>query len=179
MIKFLRVMRLDDSDEHVYPTAAQQGELAVTGSLLFSFAEEDPETWSGKRKQAFRTGFLGLDSFGWSTIVEIAEVPEAQFEHAVRMLAHHLVEHYGAPSLAEAMPYARQEAEYAAGLCEDPPGTLLMVERHADDEGIHEAFRRVQPPALESTPTRPEKADWRGHDGEIRIWDMFPEDGGR
>lgn len=166
-MKFLQVARFDASDDHVYEKAAQADELAVTGSFAFSFAEEDPAELTGKPAQAFRHGFLGVDSFGWATVVRIVEIREAEFEGVVQRLAQHFVEHYGAPSLEEALPIARQEAEYAAGLCEHSPGMLVTVERHADAEGIHEAFKHVRP--------RQQTADWQGHSGEIKIWDMFPE----
>lgn len=164
-MKFLRVARLDDSDEHVYGPAARVGELAVTGTFVFTFADEDPEALTGKPRQAFRNGFLGLESFGWATLVRIVDIGDAEYQQAVAMLARHLVQAYGAPSLAEAVPVARQEVDFAAGLCEHGVGTLLALERHADAEGIHEVFRRVLP----------QRADWEGHGGELRIWEMFPD----
>lgn len=168
-MKFPRVFRLDDSDDHVYPLAAQVGELAVPGTFVFTLAEEDPETLSGKPRQAFKNGFMGLESFGWATVVQIAEATETEYEDAIESLARHMVEAFGAPTIAEALPVARQEVEYAVGLCEHESGTLLTVERHADAEGVHEAFKRVQP--------KQQVADWEGHSGEVRIWDMFPDAG--
>ena len=176
-MKFLRTARLDDSDDHVYSPAAAAGEPAVTGTFVFSFAEQDPETLSGKERQAYRNGFLGLNSFGWSTVVRIEEIDEVEYKRIVEVLAQHLVERHGAPSVDEALPFARQEIEYAVSLCDDEPGTMLVIERHADEEGIHEAFRKVQ--ALASAQPVNQVADWRGQDGEIRIWDMFPDDGAR
>jgi hypothetical protein len=140
-VKFLRVARLDDTDEQVYTLAAKVGELAVTGSFVFTFAEQDPQRLQGKEKQAFRHAFLGTGSFGWATVVTVAEVTEAQYKGAIEALAHHFVKNYGAPSLEAALPIAREEAEYAAGLCEHEIGTLLSVERIADSEGIHESFK--------------------------------------
>lgn len=171
-MKFLRVARLDDSDERVYSPAAQAGELAVTGTFVFSFSDDDPERLTGKQRQAYRTGFLGLDSFGWSTVVIIADVTEAEYKGAIESLARHFVSAFGAPSLQDALPVARQEIEYAAGLCEHEVGTLLALERHADEDGVHEAIRRVQ-----QRPAEPERPDWNEHSGEIRIWDMFPDKG--
>lgn len=172
-MKFLRVVRLDDSDSHAYAQAAQDGELAVTGTLVFSFADEDPETLTGKPRQAFKNGFLGLDSFGWATVVSIVEITDAEYQGAIDALARYLVSTFGAPSVDEALPFARQEVEYAAHLCEHEPGTLLALERHADDEGIHETLKRVQ----QQQPPQQQVADWEGRSGEIRIWDMFPDDG--
>ncbi len=167
-MKFPRVARLDDSDERVYAPAARIGELAVPGTFVFTLSDEDPEALSGKPMQAFRTGFLGLESFGWTTVVRIAEIPEDEFEGAIRALARYLVRDFGAPSLEAALPVARQEAEYAASLCEYEPGTLLTLERHADDEGIHESFRHIrQSQAV---------ADWQGQQGGgLRVWDLLDE----
>lgn len=167
-MKFLQVARFDASDDHVYSPAAQIDELAVTGSFVFSFAEEDPETLTGKAALAFRNGFLGLDSFGWASVVRVVDIRDEEYEAAVRRLAQHLVERFGAPSIEEAMPVARQEVEYASGLCEHPAGTLLTVERQAVDGEIHESFKRVQ-------QKKNQVADWQGNSGQVRIWDMFPE----
>ncbi len=167
-MKFLQVARLDDSDEYVYSVAARTDELAVTGSFVFSFAEEDPAGLSGKQAQAFRNGFLGLDSFGWATVVRVVEISDAQYAEAIERLARHFVEQYGAPSIGAALPVARQEVEYASGLCEHPAGTMLTVERQAENGEIHESFKRVQ-------PRQNQVADWQGNSGEVRIWDMFPE----
>jgi len=174
-MKFLRTARLDDSDQHVYAPAAAAGEPAVTGTFVFTFSDEDPETLTGKARQAFRSGFLGLNSFGWSTVVRVEEIDEVEYKRVIETLAQHLVAHHGAPSLDEALPFARQEIDYAISLCEDEPGTMLLIERHADEEGIHEAFRKVQSPAPAQAVGQ--VADWRGQEGEIRIWDMFPDDG--
>lgn len=167
-MKFLQVARFDASDDHVYSPAAQVDELAVTGSFVFSFADEDPETLTGKAALAFRNGFLGLDSFGWASVVRVIEIRDEEYEGAVRRLAQHFVERYGAPSLDAALPVARQEVEYASGLCEHPAGTLLTVERQCVDGEIHESFKRVQ-------QKKNQVADWQGSSGEVRIWDMFPE----
>jgi len=40
-MKFLRTLRLDDSDISVFPKAAEPGEFAVPGTFSFSGEEED------------------------------------------------------------------------------------------------------------------------------------------
>ena len=57
---FPRVVRLDESDERVYETAAAPGEWAVPGA--FVFLEVDIDQASGKVREAFRHGFLGPGS---------------------------------------------------------------------------------------------------------------------
>lgn len=164
-MKFMCVARLDDTDEHVYETAAHVGEPAVPGSFVFTFSERDPATLEGKEQQAFRHGFLGTRSFGWATVVVIAEIDEGEYKSVIESLARHFVDAYGAPGLEAALPVAREEAEYAASLCEHDINTLLAVERAADEEGIHEAFKTVQP-----------RADWQGEGSQVRIWDFFREE---
>ena len=138
-----RTLRLDASDLQIFETAAAPGEWAVPGT--FAFSEAEPEALSGKEKLAFASGWLGTESFGRSTLVEVAEIEEAAFFAVVERLARHFVENYGAPDLAAALPAARAEADYASGLCEHKLHSLLAVERSFTDEGISERFRLVQP----------------------------------
>lgn len=162
-MKFLRVARLDDTDEHVYERAAQVGELAVPGSFLYTFSDEDPAEFEGKRQQAFRHAFLGIGSFGRCTVVTVAEISDGEYRSVVETLARHFMAAYGAPGLEEALPYAREEAEYAASLCEHEVNTLLALERVVDGQGIHETFKVVRP-----------QANWQGT--EVRIWKVEPDD---
>ncbi len=141
MIRFPLTVRLDDSDEHVFERAAEAGEWAIPGAFVFSSL--DPETLAGGMAQAFASGFLGLASFGWSTLVEVAEMPDGEYETLTNSLALHFVARYGAPDVATALPVARQELEFARGLCDYPPGTIIAVERELDADGIHERFRVV------------------------------------
>lgn len=143
-MKLPRVIRLDQSDVYVFEPAAAAGELAVPGG--FAFAAEDPAALEGKRQLAFRNGWLGLESFGRASLVEVAEVEEAEFFAAVERLARHFVEAYGAPALGAALPVARLELEEASDLCAHRVHTLLSVERDIDaDGGIVERFRVIQP----------------------------------
>jgi len=138
-----RTIRLDASDDATFPKAASQGEWAVSGAFTFSDAPEEEIT--GKWLQAFRNGFLGTTSFGWSSFVSVAPVSGLQYEQIVSRLSHHFVEHYGAPDLAHALPVARKEAEFAASLCAGfAMNTLITVERTMTPEGVKESFRRVK-----------------------------------
>ena len=101
-MKFLRAIRLDESDAQVYEQASQPGEWAVPGS--FAFLDMDPLTLEGKQLQAFNSGFLGTQSFGWTTLVEIAEIDDDEYQQVIDRLAAHFMEHYGAPHIAAANP---------------------------------------------------------------------------
>ena len=142
-MKFPRAIRLDSSDLNVFERAAEPGEWAVPGT--FAFLERDPASFGNKEKLAFQSGWLGTGSFGWASLVEIAEIDDAALEDVVGRLAQHFVEHHGAPTLADAMPAARQEVDYAASLCSHKNFTLLSLAREYSDEGIVERFRVIQP----------------------------------
>lgn len=142
-MRFLRTIRLDNSDLKVFPMAAAPGEWAVPGS--FTFAEADPQALAGQEKQAFRNGWLGTESFGRATLVEVAEIDEAAFYRVVERLARHFVEVYGAPSLTAALPAAREEADYAQGLCDHKLHSLLAIERESVGAGVTERVRVIRP----------------------------------
>ncbi len=144
-MKFLRSIRLDDSDSQVYETACEPGEWAVPGS--FAFLDLDPQSLTGKQQQAFMSGFLGTRSFGWATLVEIAEIDDDEYQQVIDRLAAHFMEHYGAPHIAAALPVAGEEADYATTICEYPLGTLLAIERNFGEEGIVESLKVVKPNA--------------------------------
>lgn len=140
-MKFPRAIRLDESDAQVYQKSATPGEWTVPGS--FTFLDQDPALLGGKERQAFAHGFLGTESFGWTTLVQVAEITQEDYAEVVRRLAAHFVERFGAPNLAAALPAAREEAEFAVSICEHQPNTLLTLSRDINQEGIVERFRVV------------------------------------
>ena len=140
--KLPKIIRLDDTDTRVYERAAAAGEWAVPGT--FKFWDSAPESLSGKSKQAFAHGFLGTASFGWSTLVVISEIDDEQYDGVVQQLARYLVTQYGAPDIATALPAAREEAEFASGLCEHDIGSLLAVQREFAAEEIRENFKLIR-----------------------------------
>lgn len=141
-MKLLKTVRADTSDTFVFEKAAEAGEWAVSGAFLF--ANLDPTTLTGRAKAAFRGGFLGVSSFGWSTLAQIVDVAVEERATAVAQLATRLVEHCGAPDLATATPAAEEEIEFAASLCHHPAGMLIAVSRRYENETIRESFRTLQ-----------------------------------
>jgi hypothetical protein len=141
MTRLPRTIRLDPSDTLIYEPAAAPGEWAVPGG--FAFWDEDPDVMTGKRRQAFRGGFLGLSSFGWSTLVEVAEASAAQREDALAALAAHLRAVHGAPDDTAARAAAAEEIAFAESLCDHPPGTLLALTRSAEGGEQRERFRTL------------------------------------
>jgi hypothetical protein len=154
-MKFPRAIRLDGSDLEVYEAAAEPGEWAIPGS--FAFINDTPHSLAGKRLQAFRSGFLGTSSFGWCTLVEVAEIDEDQYQEVIDRLAQHFVRAHGAPHIAAALPVAADEADYAAGICHHPLHTLLGIERDFGDDGIVESLKVLRP------------RDASDH-GKVRLW---------
>jgi len=144
-VKFLRTIRLDASDTEVYEPAAEPGEWAVPGS--FSFLADDPGSLSGKRLQAFRSGFLGTGSFGWSSLVEISEIDDDAYQQVIDTLARHLMDTHGAPHIAAALPVAGEEADYASTICEYPLHTILAIERDFGPDGLTERLKVIRPRA--------------------------------
>jgi hypothetical protein len=142
-VKLLRTIRLDPSDGFVFARAADPGEWAVPGA--FMFWDQDLAAIEGKARAAFRSGFLGVQSFGWSTLVQIVHADGTDRAAAIETLANRLVEHLGAPNLADARAAAEQEVAFAASLCEHPTDTLVAVHRTVEDGEIREAFRTLLP----------------------------------
>jgi hypothetical protein len=144
-MKLLRTIRLDPSDTFVFETAAEPGEWAVPGA--FAFANADVAALGGKARAAFRSGFLGIDSLGWSTLVQVVEATVEDRLSAVEQLAQRLVDHFGAPDLAAARPAAEEEIAFAASLAEHPKGMLVAASRTYENGAIREAFRTLVPGA--------------------------------
>lgn len=138
-----RAIRLDQSDLHVFERACEPGEWAIPGGFVFAGA--DAVRLEGKAQLAFRSGWLGLESFGHTTLVEVAEIAEADFFAQAERLARHLQSHYRAPGFGEALAAARHELDDAAGLCEHKLGTLLALEREPAEAGFVERFRVIEP----------------------------------
>jgi hypothetical protein len=143
-VKLLRTLRLDRSDTFVFERAAEPGEWAVPGA--FMFWDAGPATLAGKARAAFRSGFLGTATQGWSTLAEVAEASEAERAAAVAALAASIHEQLGAPDLAAATAAAEEEFTFAASLCDHPAGTVIALQRGLDDAGeIRERFRTLKP----------------------------------
>src|SRR4029079_15884252 len=94
-VKRTRAIRLDPSDTFVFAKAAEPGEWAVSGAFVFWNA--DVPALEGKARSAFRSGFLGVETLGWSTLVQIVEADDADRARVVELLAEKLVAHFGAP----------------------------------------------------------------------------------
>lgn len=141
-MKLLRTIALDPSDTFVFDVPAEPGDWAVSGA--FRFCDRDPANLSGKDRSAFRSGFLGVRSWGWSTLAQIVHATEDDRRAVVELLAKQLIERFGAPNLASARLAAEEEVAFAQSLCTHPISALLAVHRSVSDGDVRESFRQLQ-----------------------------------
>jgi len=141
MIKLLRTIQLDPSDTFVFERAAEPGEWAVSGA--FVFWNDDLTALNGKARAAFRGGFLGIGSLGWSTLVQVVETSEDDRAAVVEQLAQQLVGHFGAPDITSARAAAEEEVVFAMSLSNQPSDTLIAVHRTFEAGETREAFRTL------------------------------------
>ena len=142
-MKLLRTIRLDPSDTFIFDSPAEPGEWAVSGA--FAFWQREPASLEGKTRTAFRSGFLGVSSLGWSTLVQIVEADGGDRRALVDALARRLVSDFGAPNLEQASAAAEEEVAFAESLCDQPVDTLVAVHRSFDGGELREAFRTLKP----------------------------------
>ncbi len=143
-MRLARTIRFDESDANVFERAAEPDEWAVSGA--FAFSDLTDADLTGKTRQSFANGWLGLESFGRATFVAVAEITETEYAAQIDALALHFVSEYGAPDADAARPVAAEELAFMQSLCaEHDPNTLLVVERSLVDAGVKEAFRAIRP----------------------------------
>jgi hypothetical protein len=143
MLKLPRTIRLDPSDTFVFERAAEPGEWAVSG--VFVFWNRDTAALSQKQRVTLRSGFLGIDSLGWSTLAIVTEATDADRQAMVERLAGQLLDKFGAPDVDAARGAAEEEVAFAASLCDHASGTLLAVQRSVENGEIRERFRTLKP----------------------------------
>jgi len=142
-LKLLRTIRLDASDTFVFEAAAEPGEWAVSGA--FVFWNRDEASFQGKARSAFRSGFLGVSTLGWSTLVQIVEANEEDRRAVVESLASQLMTHFGAPTIDDATAAAEEEVTFTESLCTQPVDTLIAVHRSFEEGAVRESFRTLRP----------------------------------
>lgn len=142
-MKLARAIHFDESDTRVYHSPARTGEWCISGGFEFSnWAEAD---LSGKLRQAFSNGWLGLETFGRVTFVAVTQIEAAERTALVDALAQHFVDVYGAPDVSAARPVAENELTQMVDLCDDhDANTLLTVARELTDAGVRETYRVIE-----------------------------------
>ncbi|NNE87411.1 MAG: hypothetical protein HKN27_04985 [Silicimonas sp.] len=143
-MKLARAIHFDESDMNVFHSPARTGEWCVSGGFEFSnWSEGD---LSGKAKQAFANGWLGVETFGRVTFVATTQVEPSEVEAITQSLAVHFVQMYGAPSVEAALPAARDEVAHMMELCDEhAANTVITVSRELTQAGVKESYRIIEP----------------------------------
>jgi len=143
-MQLARAIHFDESDQRVFASPARTGEWCVSGGFEFSNWGEGDLT--GKPRQAFANGWMGLETAGRVTFVAVTQIEQGELDTLTDLLARHFVAFYGAPDTATARPVAAEELSQMLELCDDhAANTLLTVSRELTTAGVKEAFRAIQP----------------------------------
>jgi hypothetical protein len=154
-----KTMRLDISDKKIFPNPAEPGEWAIAGT--FSYLDIDYGGLDSKEKIAYKSGWLGLSSFGQSTLVCVTVITEFEIQQITHKLAEHIFNEFEAPNMLAALDAARHEISDMSALCDHPTGTLLAIGREFDEIGIREQVGKIQ------------SSNGVNH---ARIWEITPEE---
>lgn len=142
-MKLARAIHFDESDTRVYSSPARTGEWCISGGFEFSNWGEGDLT--GKARQAFANGWLGLETGGRVTFVAVTKIEQHEVEALTKALAQHFVNYYGAPSVEAAMPVATDEIGQMSDLCaEHDNNTVLTVIRELSNAGIREGYSAIE-----------------------------------
>ncbi|MGR3636449.1 MAG: DUF6505 family protein [Shimia sp.] len=143
-----RAIHFDESDQRIFFNPARTGEWAISGG--FEFSNWGDGDLTGKARQAFANGWLGVETFGRVTFVAVTSIEESELATLEQALAKHFVDLYGAPSLEAALPVAQDELRHMIDLCDEhDPNTLLTVIRELSDTGVREQFSAIKPAEAE------------------------------
>lgn len=138
-----RAIHFDESDMNIFHAPARTAEWCISGGFEFSNWSEADLT--GKARQAFANGWLGVETFGRVSVVAVTQIEPPELDILVTSLAQHFVDIYGAPSLEAAQDVAREEVMQMVEICEgQPANTLLLVSRELTDAGVKESYRIVE-----------------------------------
>lgn len=138
-----RAIHFDESDMNIFHSPARTGEWCISGGFEFSNWSEADLT--GKARQAFSNGWLGIETFGRVSVVAVTQIEQVEFDGLETALAQHFVEIYGAPDIETARGVARDEVMHMVEICDgQPANTLLLVSRELTEAGVKESFRIVE-----------------------------------
>ena len=139
-----RAIHFDESDMNVFHSPARTGEWCISGG--FEFSNWTDADLTGKARQAFSNGWLGVETFGRVTFVAITKIEEHEFDALKAALSEHFVQIYGAPSLEAAAKVATDELLHMVELCDtQDANTVVTVTRELTEAGVKESFRTIEP----------------------------------
>jgi len=143
-----RAIHLDESDTLVFHAPARTGEWVISGG--FEFSNWGQGDLTGKARQAFTNGWLGLETFGRVTFAAVTRIEKAEFDALADDLAQHFVTIYGAPDLDAARNVALEELRHMTDMCDgQDANTILTVARELSKAGVNEAYRIIENQAAE------------------------------
>ena len=139
-MKFLKAVRLDDSDARIL---ADEGGAAADGEWVVSGGYAVCDLAQGHRAPRCHcdTTFVAAGSRRRSTIAEVAEIGAAAYEELKQSLARHFLEDLGAPTVDAARAAAEDECAYTADLAGGfPAEAWLTVKREPTEDGVGERY---------------------------------------
>lgn len=143
-MKLARAIHFDESDMNVFHSPARTGEWCISGG--FEFSNWTQADLSGKARQAFANGWLGVETFGRVTFVAVTDIEQSELDALIENLAQHFVDIYGAPSVDAAKGVAAEEINQMVEMCDDhDSNTLFTVARELTESGVRESFRTIKP----------------------------------
>jgi Family of unknown function (DUF6505) len=135
MQKFLRAVRLDNSDDQLYRQSgsAREGEWLVSGGYAVC---DLAQGYRCSPRCHCDDSFLHLTSAARCSIAEVVEIDDAVIPELIDSLAQHLILHWKAPSTEAARAIAEDEVNYTAELCLTFPADVwITVKRVPNPQG--------------------------------------------
>jgi hypothetical protein len=146
-MKFLRAVRLDDSDARIHAGdggAAEDGEWVVSGGYAVCHNLEAGHSHPGCH---CTTTFIAVAARRRCTLAEVVAIDDAEYAGIRDRLMQHFLHDLGAPSSAAAREAAEEECAYTADLAGGfPEGVWITVKREPSANGVGEhysAFKRL------------------------------------
>jgi hypothetical protein len=142
MPRFLKAVRLDDSDDALFRAACDADEWVTTGGFalcdLIGGYHREP-------KCRCASSFLSLTRDARSTIAEVIEVSETDIAIFRDQMRQHLVLHWKAPD-KDAETAANEEIDYTLDVAGSfPPEVWITIQRSVGAEGhIDEQYNQYE-----------------------------------
>ncbi len=139
-MKFLKAVRLDDSDARIY---AQEGGAAEDSEWVVSGGYAVCDLANGHRRAPCHcdTTFIAVKSRGRCTIAEVVALDPAVYDEIRAQLTQHFLDDLGAPSIEAAREAAEDECAYTAELAGGFPDEVwITVKREPTADGVGERY---------------------------------------
>jgi hypothetical protein len=139
-MKFLKAVRLDDSDARILADeagAAEDGEWMVSGG----YAVCDIARGHRTPRCHCDTTFIAAGTRRRCTLAAVVDIDEAAYQQVKQALVRHFLEDLGAPTLEAAAVAAEDECTYTAELAAGfPDDVWITVKREPSEDGVGERY---------------------------------------